>query len=159
MASLLPVIVSLWGIIVNSANNVSWHTALSRLKLTIAASATLCCHLLARYRANPESFWYTLVCDDENAMLKPYNHHQQLWVWIWLGVISNELIVPYDLHMFMEKCTINFYKIHFHLFHMMCHLGWELSFGSYMMMLQLIMQKTAEWNLQSSVDWIWSPSA
>jgi hypothetical protein len=29
-------------------SDVSWHTALSRLKVTIAASATLCCHLLVR---------------------------------------------------------------------------------------------------------------
>jgi hypothetical protein len=42
--------------------DVSWHTDLSRLKVTIAVSTTLCCHLLVHYRANPETFWYTLVC-------------------------------------------------------------------------------------------------
>jgi hypothetical protein len=33
----------------------------SRLKVTIVASATLCRLLLARYRANQETFWYTLM--------------------------------------------------------------------------------------------------
>jgi hypothetical protein len=42
-------------------SNVSWCTALSRLKVIIAASATLCCHLLAHYRASPETSWYTPV--------------------------------------------------------------------------------------------------
>jgi hypothetical protein len=43
-----------------TTRDVSWHTALLTLKVK-TASGTLCCNLLARYRANPETFWYTLV--------------------------------------------------------------------------------------------------
>jgi hypothetical protein len=42
-------------------SDVSWLTVLSRSKVIMAASATLCCHLLAHYRANPETFWCTLL--------------------------------------------------------------------------------------------------
>jgi hypothetical protein len=51
-------------------SDVALHTALSRLKVTIGTGATLCGHLFARYGANPETFWYTLVC-----LMVRYNHN------------------------------------------------------------------------------------